>query len=224
MNKNFSKSESNGLALLGQKNLLIYSPGISTAGVAEIEMAKSNNKRKIIATSIDDIGIRTTQDIVQKAGFNNQIIIKNEDVAKKLSYQDDHFDFIYARLILHYLSRQELDKALAELFRVLKKGGKIFVVVRSTDDPENGYSYAKFHPDTCLTEYFFTDEKKIVHKDRLVYRYFHDQQTINDHLTKAGFKINSLKQYNEQLYIDFERKKLSTTVANVIEVIAEKIN
>jgi ubiquinone/menaquinone biosynthesis C-methylase UbiE len=112
--------------------------------------------------------------------------------------------------------------SLKELFRVLAKDGRLFIVVRSTKDPENKYSHAKYHPNTCLTEYFFTDEKGFVHKDRLVSRYFHTQKTIKDHLKKAGFKINRVKQYNEQLYIDFERKKLSTTKANVIEVIAQK--
>ena len=49
-----SISEEHGLAYMSDADLVVYSVGISTAGAAEIKMAKSNAKRKIIATTLDE--------------------------------------------------------------------------------------------------------------------------------------------------------------------------
>lgn len=53
-----------------------------------------------------------------------------------LLYSSGEFDFVYARLVLHYLTQQQLSKSLMDLQWVLRKGGRIFVVVRSADCPE----------------------------------------------------------------------------------------
>lgn len=42
-----STSEERGLTLLRNTDLMVFSPGISTAGFAEIRMAKANSDRKI---------------------------------------------------------------------------------------------------------------------------------------------------------------------------------
>lgn len=126
-----SQSEDNGIALLNDADLMIYSVGISTGGVAEVRMAEQNPRRHIIATTIDTKGAAFAKEQIAERGFSEQIEVKIEDVAQPLSYQDSYFDFIYARLVLHYLPRHDLQRALQELKRVLKPEGRLFVIVRS---------------------------------------------------------------------------------------------
>lgn len=60
-----STSEERGLAQIRGTDLTIFSPGISTAGFAEIRMAKQNPNRKIIATTIDKEGLNFARDIIK---------------------------------------------------------------------------------------------------------------------------------------------------------------
>ncbi|PIV09595.1 hypothetical protein COS31_04820 [Candidatus Roizmanbacteria bacterium CG02_land_8_20_14_3_00_36_15] len=56
-NNRFSQSERNGLTLITPLDLSVYSPGISTGGVAEIKMVLDNKQRRVTATTIDALGI-----------------------------------------------------------------------------------------------------------------------------------------------------------------------
>lgn len=48
--------------------------------------------------------------------------------AEHLPYADEEFDFAVGRWILHHLEKEKLQKCGAELYRVLKKGGKAFFI------------------------------------------------------------------------------------------------
>ena len=57
MNSNhLSTSENNGIKFLTSNDKKVYSVGISTAGVAEICMAKKQSDRNVIATTVDTDG------------------------------------------------------------------------------------------------------------------------------------------------------------------------
>ena len=101
MNIQGSQSEDNGIALLTNNDRNVYSVGISTGGVAEIRMAEANLERHIVATTIDEEGVAFAQKFIQEKHLERQIEVKMEDVTTPLSYDDDHFDYIYARLVLH---------------------------------------------------------------------------------------------------------------------------
>ncbi len=209
-----SISENNGIAALSDADRLVYSVGISTGGVAEMRMAHANPKRQIVATTIDPNGLKFAQEHVESAGLLGQIDIKLEDVAKPLPYTDDHFDFIYARLVLHYLPRHTLEQTLQELYRVLKPSGRIFVVVRSTDCFEAKTPDAAYDQETRMTTY--------TSNGHTYSRYFHTQESIQNHLTSSGFRIQSTKAYPEQLCIDFQRTQLAQQLDSLIEVLATK--
>jgi predicted SAM-dependent methyltransferase len=51
-----------------------------------------------------------------------------EDI-RKLPYEDDSVDVIYSSHTLEYLNREEGFEALKEFYRVLKKGGKVYISV-----------------------------------------------------------------------------------------------
>ncbi len=216
-----SISEKNGLEIIEENDLNILSIGISTSGSAEIKMAKKNPNSKIIATTIDEKGLNVVKEIIDKENLNNQIEVKLEDVTKKSNYPDNYFDYIYARLVLHYLNNKDLENALEELNRVLKPNGKIFIVVRSTNaweakldgttyDEETGFTK---HPD--IRTYGTPDVK-------YCYRRLHTEESIKDFLEKANFKVKHTKVYDEYLSPDFDRKNMNDKASELIEVLAIK--
>lgn len=208
-----SVSENNGIEALNDSDLQVYSVGISTGGIAEIRMVELNPQRKVIATTIDTKGAEFARDHIETKGLSNQVIVKIEDVSKPLPYEDSSFDFIYARLVLHYLPKPELVQALKELHRVLKEGGKLFVVVRSSNcyEAQNG----TLDPLTGLTTYTSNDGN--THS-----RFFHTENSIQEYLKDSGFKIQHVKSYEEQLCSDFQRTKLSNYIDDLIEVLSIK--
>lgn len=209
-----SVSEKNGINLLSTTDRKIYSVGISTGGLAEIKMAQSDRQREIVATTIDAAGAEYAKQRIEEMGLSVQIEVKIEDVSQSLSYPDDYFDYIYARLVLHYLPKDALISALSELHRILRTGGKMFVVVRSVDCPEACDKAAKFDALTGLTTYTSGGKSHS--------RYFHSQESIKHYLSLAGLTIRHIHAYQEQLCIDFHRTQLSNQIDSLIEVLAIK--
>lgn len=213
-------SEDHGIAALTDNDLQVLSIGISTGGVAEIRMAEANPKRHIVATTIDEEGVVFAKKYIAEKHLEVQIEAKIEDVAEPLPYPNAHFDFIYARLVLHYLSKHKLVEALAELHRVLKPGGKLFVVVRSAQCPDATRKEARLDPETNLTTCTLIDEK--TGKTHSYSRYFHTEESIGTYVAEAGFDVAYTKAYDEHLYVDFMRTELSPQTDNVIELLAVK--
>ncbi len=211
-----SISEEHGLDFMSDTDLVVYSVGISTAGEAEIRMAKMNSNRKIVATTIDEEGLTETVELIDKKGFKNQIICKLEDVSEKLPYADGSFYYVYARLVLHYLPKQLLHSTLLELHRILNKNGKIYVVVRSTECPDFKREGSKIEEETGFTYYTSPNSGKVSK------RYFHTEKSISEYLNNAGFEILRVESYGEQLYSGYHRKTPSKNIDYLIEVKAIK--
>ncbi len=217
----FSRSEEKGISLLTGDDLLVFCPGISTGGFAEIRMALDNPGRKIIATTIDKEGIGKTKEILEKAGVGHQVEVRCEDVTKPMRYDDNSFDFIYARLLLHYLSRPDLDAALKEFYRILKPCGRVFIVVRSNDDWEANLDGSVYDEDTSLTTYPVYDSN-LKKTDKTVARYFHSISTISSHLKEVGFQTLNVDEYKEQIYYGYMRTVPVPKLSSLIEIVAQK--
>ena len=209
-----SISEDNGIATITDCDQLIYSVGMSTGGAAEMRMAVASPTRSIIATTLDQEGAAFAHKQCEGAKLLNQIEIKVEDVTDPLPYPNELFDFVYARLVLHYLPKDSLICALAELYRVLKPSGKLFVVVRSTDCVEAGDKSSALDPHTEMTTYTSNGNSYS--------RYFHTEESIQGFLVSAGFYIEHVKTYEEQLCVDFHRTQPSPQTDVLVEVLASK--
>lgn len=216
----FSESEENGLFLL-KDSKEIFSPGISTGGRAEIRMALDKPERRIVATTIDETGFKEVKKQVKQLGLSKRIELKLEDVQEPLQYPDNLFDFIYARLILHYLSKQSLDKTLNEFNRVLRPKGRLFIVVRSNKSPEASVEGARYDKESCLTSYPTFDGNCHL-TGNVLKRYFHSIESINNHVINSGFKVVYSKEYEERLFTDFMRRIPAYYPSYVIELLALK--
>ncbi len=175
-------------------------------------MVAHDPTRHVVATTIDHRGAEFAIEEVRQAGFARQIEIKIEDVAQPLPYPDGSFDFVYARLVLHYLPKHALQESLNELRRILKTDGKIFIVVRSIDCPEAHDKSAIVDADTGLTTY--------PSGGKWHSRFFHSRESIASYLVSAKFSIQHMDSYEEQLCIDFQRTTLSQHIDCLIEVLA----
>lgn len=179
-----STSEEHGINLLSDQDLMVFSPGISTAGFAEIRMVRGNPRRRVIATIIDKKGLEFARKVISEVGLSNRIEARYEDLKDPMQYGEATFDFIYARLVLHYLSLDDLEKVLSAFHYILRKGGRLFVVVRSVKNiPER--TDITYDPVTHFTSIPHYNPKGEV--TYIETRYFHTSQSITNHIKKAGF-------------------------------------
>ena len=98
---------------------------------------------------------------------------------------------------------------------MLKRGGKFYVVVRSTECPDAKDPSNTLDSATGMTTYTSPEGNSIT-------RYFHTEESIQQYLKAAGFTIHEIRSYEEQLCSDFQRSKPSATVDALIEVVATK--
>lgn len=63
-----------------------------------------------------------------KAAQQNVNITLDEGMAYQLPYPDASFDRVISSLVLHHLTRTDRQRALREVFRVLKQGGEFWIV------------------------------------------------------------------------------------------------
>lgn len=217
----YSKSEKRGLKLLNKSMENILSIGISTGGQAELNIARKSPNAKIIATTIDEKGIEFSKEKLMNFKESERIILKLEDISKPMEYLDNTFDFIYARLVLHYLTKQELDCALKEIYRVLKPGGIFFVVARNNKEWEISKKefVVEYDEETNITTYY-----EQWRKEKVVKRQFFSEEQLKNVLLEHNFKIKNVKSYKEKLYTDYERtKKNKSKKANFLtEVVVYK--
>ncbi len=212
-----SVSEDNGIELMQPQDIDILSIGVSTAGVAEIRMAKELPERHIIATTIDERGLNDAKKYILEQGYAEQIELKLEDVSEKLPYEDESFDFIYARLVLHYLTKEKLATTLKELHRVLRAGKILYVVVRSAET-KDAINAVKYDQDTGYSYYHHAGDTSTP----LINRFFHSEESIGNYIVASGFKIDTISTYEERLYADFMRTVPAPHTDLLIEARAKK--
>ena len=210
-----SITETNGIKLLDSNMLKIISIGISTVGSFEIEMASKCPKAKIIATTIDEKGLALTKEIIGKTEFRDRIVCKIEDCGKEWLYSDNTFDFIYARLVLHYLDKDKFQTALKEMFRTLKVGHRAFIVVRSVDEYELKNQELSYDEKTGFTHYIdFTNSPKA--------RQFFSEESLHTNLENNGFKVEYVREIHEHLFEDYERTVKNPNCNTLLEAVVTK--
>lgn len=103
------------------------------AGRHVIFMAQEN----IIPYGLDfsPSGVAHTRNWLEKIGRGGKYL-ENIQVgnATDIPYKDEMFDGLICIGVLYYMAAEDIKKAVSEIYRVLRSGGKSLILMRSTDD------------------------------------------------------------------------------------------
>jgi SAM-dependent methyltransferase len=132
--RNFSKTDNMTLPfvdLFSSDEDLILDVGCGS-GRATIELSKVWKNGQIVALDLfesgEDIASRKLlEENLEIAGITDRVRIVKGDV-KNLEFEDNTFDTAISVLLVNNLGKAKLN-GLKELFRVLKPGGKILIIV-----------------------------------------------------------------------------------------------
>lgn len=109
------------------KNKTILEIGSGSGGGARI-VNRYFSPKKIIATELDarllSVAKRSTRD--------KNIIFEQQDAAK-LTYDDNMFDAVFDFKVIHHIPYPQWKYCLEESYRVLKSGGKFFIIDQSIE-------------------------------------------------------------------------------------------
>ena len=84
----------------------------------------------IVATDFSDVAIEQNKERWVNPGLTFSV----QDMSQPLQFDDASFDVVYARLSLHYFADKTTREIFHELAHVLKPGGALYFMCKSTDD------------------------------------------------------------------------------------------
>jgi len=131
-----------------------------------------------------EVAIGMAQEAVERAQVPNVRFVLGEVTA--MPFDDESFDAIYERALLHLLLASEREAAIAEYHRVLRPGGLLYLTDFSTDDAEYGQG-------TEVESGTFDVGKDPVREPR--HRHFFTEDGMRSEL--RGFEIRDLRLVDE---------------------------
>ena len=111
-----------------RKGLVVLDAGCGNARNS-IEIARRASVGRVVAVDVSSEMIRFARTRVKNAGLSKSIRLIKADFAVKLPLREASVDAAFYLASLHHLKKQEQRAAFAEIARVVKPGGLIFVSV-----------------------------------------------------------------------------------------------
>ena len=155
--------------------------------------AKELKPKNLIGADISEGMMSIGHKKVKTAGLQNIISFKREDCLN-LSFPDNTFDAVTAAFGIRNF--QNLDKGLAEICRVLKKGGHLSIVELTTPVKFPMKQLFRIYSNTFLLNY-----AKFISKDKSAYEYlnktveaFPQGEKMMEIFQKAGFAKSSFRR------------------------------
>ncbi|MFH1968233.1 MAG: class I SAM-dependent methyltransferase [bacterium] len=144
------------------------------------------------ATDISNSGLK----IVRKRFKKNNLkaVLKNASMENQ-PFENNFFDGVISFGVFYYNTGQGYQKAIDELYRILKKGGKAFIFTRTVDDYRFGIG-KKIEKNTFILDAEDTNEKGMV-------MYFLDKKDINKIFGK--FKEKTIEK-TETTFFNLKKK------------------
>lgn len=162
---------------------------------------------------IADLALKRAEEKVKSKGLESKFSTKIIDASKDdLPIQDGFFDIVYSRLSIHYFYQERTVEILKDIFRVLKKGGAAYIVVKSPKD-EKELSWLK------------SQSKKvgdgIYNKNGLIQTRYTEEQ-YKEILKKTGIKDYKIRDYIENFTSQKTYVKSGADKLLYIEIIIKK--
>jgi len=98
----------------------------SGAGIDSAEFAR--NGAKVISTDLTRVATDLSRDLLKENGLPPLVIQAD---ATALPFKDETFDCVYCFGVLHHIP--DVETALAEIYRVLKSGGRVMAMLYHRD-------------------------------------------------------------------------------------------
>lgn len=155
--------------------------------------AKELKPEHLIGADISEGMMAIGREKVKDAGLSDVISFQKEDCLN-LSFPDNTFDAVTAAFGIRNF--QNLDKGLAEICRVLKKGGHLSIVELTTPVKFPMKQLFRIYSNTFLLNY-----AKFISKDKSAYEYlnktveaFPQGEKMMEIFQKAGFAKSSFRR------------------------------
>lgn len=155
--------------------------------------AKELKPEHLIGADISERMMAIGREKVKAAGLSDVISFQKEDCLN-LSFPDNSFDAVTAAFGIRNF--QNLDKGLAEICRVLKKGGHLSIVELTTPVKFPMKQLFRIYSNTFLLNY-----AKFISKDKSAYEYlnktveaFPQGEKMMEIFQKAGFAKSSFRR------------------------------
>lgn len=114
------------------RNSLITELGTGTGADAFYFLQKGHS---VIALDISSFALKILEERARKEGFTQKLATRQVDFGlHKLPIKDDSCDIAYSRISLNYFGADDTAKIFSDIYRILKKGGKAFLTLKSPDD------------------------------------------------------------------------------------------
>lgn len=111
-------------------------------------------RAEVVATDILDESLTGIERLKNELGASN-VRVKKEDVLG-LSFPDNQFDLVFSDAVIQHLNHDSQQKAVSEMARVLKPGGRLII---STVNFWNPHTFSKWLQNTFGRGYFYGYEK-----------------------------------------------------------------
>lgn len=128
---------------------------------------------------------------------NNRFVYHN--LSYGLPFPDGSVDYVYGSHILEHFYSDVGERLLQDIYRVLRKGGRVRICV-----PDLNFAiglYLRGEKERSLA-YFFKDSKA---REFYRHNYMYDFEILEDALRKAGFSCVEKKAYRQGDVPDIER-------------------
>ncbi len=155
-------------------------------GTGDLAMAfakKVGKSGQVVHTDINEAMLRTGRDRLLDAGVSLPTVVCD---AEQLPFPDDHFAVVSVAFGLRNMTHK--DAALAEMWRVLRPGGKLLVLEFSKVAPplQKVYDWYSFKVLPRLGQWVAGDDASYRYLAESI-RVHPDQQTLKTMMHKGGF-------------------------------------
>jgi len=140
-------------------------------------------------------GVFYTQQMLKEAGMDQ--FVENIKVGPSYSipFDDDFFDGIVCFGVLYYMKREEINKSVNEINRVLKKGGKALIMIRTVDDYRCHLDLNKEAGENNTFYLDSTDENKCASNERgMIMHFFEENEVAKLFSTFNCLKIDKIEE------------------------------
>ncbi|MCV3482450.1 class I SAM-dependent methyltransferase [Campylobacter sp. CNRCH_2014_0184h] len=138
-------------------------------------------------------GVAYTKKLLNHYGLTAQVELAS---VNKLPYENEIFDGILCWGVLYYNDQQIIEKAAQEIYRVLKKEGKAFILTRNLNDYRYKYGIKSENKYRIIIQE--NNPKRSAYAENGMNMYFFDEEEVKRVFSMfKNIEINTLEVYHE---------------------------